>query len=329
MDLSRRSIEDVYSEYVVFSNAGTHPNRMAFCPLHGEVAGTSKPSLCINVETGAWICFAGCGGGGLQQFLLKSGEAEHTVKDKTKNIQISKPRKKKRRAQTEFLPNHILGLFEHCPIELINDGFDEEVLQYHDIGFDINKCRITYPVINKDKKLLAIVGRRNDTTYGKYVPYTEKELRDYGVEVFPKYEKGSVFWREDKYFETLSCRDRTTPVIIVEGFKAALWLVQHGYNNVMALMGTHLTDYHISTLEGLGKKIILCLDGDIPGIKSTIKNGYKLGKTMQVLACHYKRGATQPDDIKDAEELHELVSKPITISKYKKLHKDILENGKR
>lgn len=313
-------IENVYSEYVTFSSVGTHPNRMAFCPLHGEVPGASKPSLCVDVETGSWICFAGCGGGGIKQFLTAVGENKHKVKDKTKHLVATKKKKKKKKEQLEFLPIALLGLFNYKPDELTEEGFDEEVLQYHDIGYDKGKCRITYPVFDREGRLLSVVGRRPTSEFGKYVPYSPKELLALGVEHTPRYRKGNIFWREDKFFQTNSCHDRTKPVILVEGFKAALWLVQAGYNNVMALMGTHLTDEHISTLRDLGKTVILCLDGDKPGIISTVKNCYKLNEHCKVLICKYPGGATQPDDIKDMDLLHEMVSKPVTITKYKKLN---------
>lgn len=326
-----KTIESVYEQYVTFSNAGTHPNRMAFCPLHGEVPGSSKPSLCIDVETGSWICFAGCGGGGIKQFLKQHGETEHTIKDRTKNIKVTK-KKKKKAVQLSYLPKAVLGLFNYCPDELVAAGFEEDVLLYHDIGYDRNKNRITYPVFTREGNLIAVVGRRPTSEFGKYVPYTNTELVHLGVEHPPKYEKGLVFWREDKFFQTNSCHDRTEPVILVEGFKAALWLVQAGYNNVMALMGTHITDAHLQTLQGLGKTVILCLDGDKPGIKSTVNSCYKINEHCKVLACVYPGGATQPDDIKDMALLHEMIRKPVTITKYKKLNSKILKeikNGKR
>lgn len=317
MDHLESDIESIFKQYAAFSTTGTHPNKMAFCPIHGEMPGKSKPSLCVNIETGEWICFAGCGGGGLPQFLSAMGDNKHIIKDKLKDVVPTKKKVKKIVKQQEFLPKAILGLFENLPIELKDDGFDEDVLLYHDIGFDISKNRITYPVFNREQNLLAIVGRREDTQFGKYVPYTEKELLSLGVETIPKYEKGSVFWREDKYFQTNNWQNRQEPIIIVEGFKAALWLVQHGYNNVMALMGTHMTTYHLSTLEGLGKTVILCLDGDKPGLASSVKNGYKLNTALRVLACLYPEGCKQPDDIKDESTLHSMIQKPVNLTRFK------------
>lgn len=321
-------VEDIYKKYVTFTSGGSYPNKMGFCPIHGEIPGKSKPSFCVDMQTGSWICFAGCGGGGIPQFLKVMGETDHNIKDAVKDVKIVKKKKLKRRSQTETIPKKVLGLFDYCPLELIKAGFEEEVLMYHDIGYDNEKCRITYPVFNRLGNLVAVVGRRPNSQFGKYIPYTEKEFKSLGIEEIPKYDKGSVFWREDKFFQTNGCHDRSEPVILVEGFKAALWLVQHGYNNVMALMGTYVTSYHKQVLESLGKTVILCLDGDKPGIISTIKNGYKLNDTLKVLTCQYIGGKTQPDDLTETQ-LHDMLSKPISIQKYKKIKKEIINYERR
>lgn len=315
-----RTLEEVYSDYVIFSGSGNFPDMMAYCPFHGEEPGSSTPSMCINLDTGSWICFAGCGGGGLEQFLSWKGVPKHKIKDNIDNV--IRTRQKKKRKQNGCLNKAVLGILRSCPTSLVESGFDPNVLLEHDIGYDKKLKRITYPVFTRNNDLIAIVGRRTDTTFGKYIPYTEKELKAMGLENTPQYEKGQVFWRENKFFEIDTCQDRKEPVILCEGFKAAMWLYQHGYYNVMALMGTHVTEAHTKTLETLGKTVILCLDGDPPGIKSTLKNGYKLSRTLKVLTCHYKHGATQPDDIKDENELHEMIENPISINKYKKLIKE-------
>ena len=37
------------------------------CPFHGD----SAPSFGVNCEKGTWICYAGCGGGGLKELAAK------------------------------------------------------------------------------------------------------------------------------------------------------------------------------------------------------------------------------------------------------------------
>lgn len=54
-------------------------------------------------------------------------------------------------------------------------------------------------------------------------------------------------------------------VIVVEGVVDALRLVSLGYNNVVAPLGTLLSDFHIRYLSNLSKNFLLMFDGDAAG----------------------------------------------------------------
>ena len=59
-----------------------------------------------------------------------------------------------------------------------------------------------------------------------------------------------------------------------------------GVRNTVALMGTALTKEQISLIKRLSNNIILCLDGDDPGVNATLKNGelfLKEGVEVKVL----------------------------------------------
>ena len=300
---------------------------LAYCPFHGEEPGVSTPSFCVDVETGYWICYAECGGGGIHTFLKEMGENRHTIEDRTKHIKPAKKKKKKAR-QALFLPKALLGLFHHCPKSLLDDGFDMDVLEYHGIGFDLVKQIPTFPVFDKDGNLLTVIGRQhNSSRYGKYMPYTLRDLKRYGIEFVPDFVKINVFWREDKFFLTDDCYTRNVPIIVCEGFKSAMWLVQHGYNNVVALMGTNMTEYHVSLLEKLGKTVILCLDGDGPGIISTIRCANML-RSLVVKSVVYEGGITQTDDLKTPERVTTLIDGAVSIAKFKRLHKSKISEMK-
>lgn len=306
---------DIYQEYVPGLRKGSGHNFMGFCPIHGEEPGKSKPSLSVNIENGLWNCFAGCGGGNLKQFLEQVGEKRSTIDRVAKKFK-SKPRKRSKKRRSEpatELPERLLGLFDWCPTQLLREGFDEKVLLDNDVGYDKKYSRITFPIRNKKGRLVGIVGRRpTGEPGGKYKVYTT-ELSGYGLDV-PSFSKGQHLWRIDKVAQEL--RRTRKPVYIVEGFKAALWFCQSGLTNVVALMGSHMTDAQQHLIESLGPVAIACLDNDDAGRKGTLKLSQKLQAT-RLYVVPLPDGVHQPDDLTE-EELCELCGTPVNISEAKR-----------
>lgn len=208
--------------------------------------------------------------------------------------------------ETVEIPEKLLGVFDYCPRSLLRAGFTEEVLFQHDVGYDRELNRITFPIRAKDGQLVGIVGRRRDLEYGKYKVYTS-ELSKYGLNV-PSFSKTDYLWREDKVFPIL---DRGKDVYVVEGFKAALWFVQSGFDRVVALMGSHMSERQEQKLMSMGRRIILCLDNDDAGKKASLKISHKL--KCRRLIVPLPEGIHQPDDLTE-EELREFCAQPISIS---------------
>jgi DNA primase len=191
------------------------------------------------------------------------------------------------------LPERILGLFESCPEDLVNAGFDEEILWRHDIGWDSEREWITFPIRDLDGQLAGISGRTNDPAM-KYKVYRQ-ELRDMG---FPGYDIANhdYVWRWDQVYPQVYAADGRPTIYVCEGLKAALWMVQHGYENTVALMGTAMSDTQKVFLERLGGTVIWCLDNDKFGRVATRKNGYKLRGVSQFV-MNYPANTKQPDDL--------------------------------
>jgi DNA primase len=57
-------------------------------------------------------------------------------------------------------------------------------------------------------------------------------------------------------------KDGNAYLIITEGFKACLWLLQCGYTNTVALMGSSLSEKQASLLHRLRVRVVLFLDND-------------------------------------------------------------------
>ena len=84
-------------------------------------------------------------------------------------------------------------------------------------------------------------------------------------------------------------------LVIVEGQMDAIRVYSTAFKNVCATMGTALTKDHITLLKRLNAKVILCMDNDSAGEKSTISNGEALvGAGIEVLVVRLA-GAKDPD----------------------------------
>ncbi len=313
---SGTDFETFYRKYVPGLRSGANSNFTGFCPIHGEVPGKSKPSLSVNVETGLWYCFAGCGGGTARKFLEELGEKRSIIDQEVSRLPKTKQRKRAIKTEVTVLPEKLLGVFDYCPTSLIRAGFDEQILFQHDVGYDKELNRITFPIRAKEGHLVGIVGRRRDPEYGKDKVYTS-ELMKYGLSV-PSFRKTDFLWREDKVFPSLS---RGTDVFVVEGFKAALWFAQTGFEHVVALMGSHMSDIQEHKLLSMGQRIFLCLDNDDAGKKASLKISQKLKCRRFIVPL--PDGIHQPDDLTE-DELIDACSTPISISEARRKWQEFL-----
>ena len=104
-----------------------------------------------------------------------------------------------------------------------------------------------------------------------------------------------------------------------------MWVDQAGFPDVLAIMGNHVTDYHITELRNMGKTVVSLLDGNKAGYAGTVRMRHKLKGTNRVLACIYPEGTEQPDDILDYEVLADVINNPVSVSRYKKIMKARLD----
>jgi DNA primase len=61
-------------------------------------------------------------------------------------------------------------------------------------------------------------------------------------------------------------------VVLVEGYMDVMQAWQHGYRNVVAQMGTSLTEAQLRLLQKLSKRFVLALDSDAAGAKATLRS---------------------------------------------------------
>ncbi|MEG2450771.1 MAG: toprim domain-containing protein, partial [Clostridia bacterium] len=152
--------------------------------------------------------------------------------------------------------------------------------------------RIIVPIINNMNDVVAFGGRiyHGEKDVAKYKNSTNTELFDKGKTVY-----GINFVKKDRL--TLAIKD----LILVEGYMDVISLGAAGIRNVVAGMGTALTDGQISEIKKISTTLYVCYDGDGAGHKATIKNIEQLKKAdMDIKVVSLPEGS-DPDDVVKAE----------------------------
>ena len=129
--------------------------------------------------------------------------------------------------------------------------------------------RIIFPVKNLNNSIFAIGGRAlSKTNFAKYINSPETEF----------YKKGNNLYNisEAKKFTT-----KNETIFIVEGYMDVVSLNKFGIENVVANLGTAMTEKQIELVWRFFKNPIICLDGDISGQKAAVRIAERLFPFMK------------------------------------------------
>jgi DNA primase len=288
-------------------------NIMAVCPFHRRPDGSEEqtPSFTMSVTRGLYHCFSCHESGGLAKFLREMGVSRSRIDRDYKHL-LEELEKYRSPPANPFritpiaapLPLGLLGLFDYCPVDLLEDGFDEGLLAKLDIGFDKLHKRITYPLRDKQGQLVGISGRTTTLdNWPRYKLYDE-EYRAWGLPA-RKTNKRSLVWNLHNVYPTVYFNHREV-LVIVEGFKACMRLLQAGIRNTVALLGSYMSREQLWLIESLGAATILVMfDNDDAGWGGRIDVGRALARGhADVRIVEYE--THQPSDL-TTEEVHEAI----------------------
>jgi DNA primase len=289
-------------------------NIMATCPFH-PMGERVTATLTMSLGRGLFYCFSCHERGTMAGFLRKMG-MPFTVIDTNYRFLLEELAKsappKKDRALLNFLsneplPERVLGLFDYCPQDLLDAGFAEKTLADFDIGVDFEHSRITFPLRDTHGTLVGISGRLLDAP--EYVKFRykiyDKEYKKLGFDE-RSLDKRNILWNAHRVFPVAYYGSTRTPVVLVEGFKACMWVYQAGYKNVMALLGSAVTEEQHAILEYLGCEVTLFLDNNKAGKNGTKHYAPILSASMPVKIVEYPDEREQPDAL-TAEEVCECI----------------------
>lgn len=242
-----------------------------------------SPSCFVNAEKQVFLCFS-CGAKGHASKALKWLGINETL-DASSHVPS-----KKVTPSVHFVDDKVLYAWAYEPTEWLAAGFDIDVLSEHEIGFDALNQRITIPVRDRHGHLVAVSGRAVHEEQKPRYKFYKREFRDY---LPPGYraERGKYLWRQHMLPDTIDS------LIVVEGFKGAMWLVQNGFPNVVATMGKGVTEIQEGLLRALRVPIIIMFDGDEAGRKGADALGINLYRSGVSVSYADLDEGLSPDDL--------------------------------
>ncbi len=254
-------------------------NIMALCPFHEN---KDSPSFTMSLSKGLFYCFSCHERGTLMTFLRNVGVSRAAIgvhyKFVLEEVERYRPKAvdplRPTGLQNTELPESLLGLFDKCPIALIEeDGFDEALLQKLDIGFDDKHMRITFPLRDIQGKLVGISGRSVTDDKPKYKVY-DLEYKDFDLPQH-KTHKSHLLWNGHLvYPETFFTNGNY--VVGVEGFKACMRFLEAGVPSTCAILGAFMSNIQRQQIERMASEFYIMLDDNAAGIRGTVIAGLRV-----------------------------------------------------
>ena len=323
-------IVDIISQYVRLKRSGR--NYFGLCPFHNE----KSPSFSVSPDKQIFHCFGCGVGGNVFTFLMKieginfieavqmlaeksqiqlptftnSGDAaKEELKNKVYQVnefaaqyyhqklylpesKIAQEYVKKRKLSNETLKSFRIGFsgkFDELYRQLVKQGFAErEILESGLVNkneqgkfIDRYRNRLMFPICDARGKVIAFGGRVLDDSKPKYINSPENIVYSKGRHLFGL---------------NVAKKGDMKKLLIVEGYMDVISLHQRGITNVVAPLGTALTQQQGWLLRKNTEQIILSFDSDGAGqtaINRSLEILQNMGCDMRVLQME---GAKDPDE---------------------------------
>jgi len=139
--------------------------------------------------------------------------------------------------------------------------------------YDRFRGRIMFPLADDRGRTLGFGARTMGDEKPKYLNSPETPLYHKSEAVFGLHAAKAAAGREDR-------------VYVVEGYTDVLALVQAGVHNVVASMGTALTEQQLKRLARVTRNLYLCFDADAAGLGAmsrALTLGRKMGLSLHVV----------------------------------------------
>lgn len=323
-------IVDIISQYVHLKRSGR--NFFGLCPFHNE----KSPSFSVSPDKQIFHCFGCGAGGNVFTFLMKIEgisfiEAVQTLAERSNialptiqnNVDTAKEELKakvykvnefaanfyhenlykpeskiaqeyikKRKLTNETLKSFQIGFsgkFDELYRALVAQGFGEKemlesgLVNKNERGqyIDRYRNRLMFPICDVRGKVIAFGGRVLNDSKPKYINSPENIVYSKGRNLFGLNvaKKGDI-----------------KKILIVEGYMDVISLHQRGITNVVAALGTAMTQAQGWLLRKHSEQIILSFDSDEAGLSAKMR----ALDILQNMGCDIRilqmEGAKDPDE---------------------------------
>ena len=303
---ARLDIVELVSASVELKKNGR--NFKGLCPFHTE----KTPSFIVNPERQTWRCFGACAtGGDVFNFVMRKegvefGEALHRLADAAGVEVTRRPKEQVDQEEALFRINAAARDIYHDALRssegrtvtdyLYERGIDDRMIDEFKLGYspkgrdylrshlssldanlehavqagllrsgedgsvrDFFFGRLMVPIFDPRGRVAGFGGRSMDGSNPKYI----------NTSATPVFDKQAMLYGMEKAAQHV--RDQET-VVIVEGYMDVIAAHQHGYKNVVASMGTALTERQVSLVRSMAKMVVLALDADAAGQEATLRS---------------------------------------------------------
>lgn len=309
----RRSVNivDVVSDYIPVEQKGR--NYFALCPFHDD----HNPSMSISPDKQIYTCFV-CGAhGNVFNFVMDYEHVSFIDAVKMigrrvgVNIDLPTQYKKPKEKGLEDLYNiyDIANKFYQNNLStkegsdareyLSNRDFKEDVIKEFGIGLSLSNKLSSMLLKKYDKDILIRSGICNESGGNIFDAFTERIMfplwdidgnvvgfsgRIYKTKDSSKYvnsKESDIFKKGKLIYNYHRAKEEVRKkkfVLVVEGFMDVIALYKVGIKNVVAMMGTAVTNEQANLLKRLSTNIFLCFDGDSAGNMATMSCANELTK---------------------------------------------------
>lgn len=311
---SKIDIVDIIGERISLVARGK--NLFGVCPFHDD----SNPSMCVSRDKQIYTCFSCHATGNVFTFIMnydhvdfktalkilgeRVGINTSSIKTIKKTTKYDKLYDAYNLSVKYFQNNLSSSIGKTAKDYLKNRGINEETIKEFEIGLSLeSKDDLTKLLTSKDYdiSLLNKIGLSSDShdiyndrimfplydTYGKTVGFSGRIYKDNGQNKYLNTKETEIFKKGELLYHYHIAKDECrikNAVIVMEGFMDVIRASTIGVKNTVALMGTALTKEQINLLKRLSANIILCLDGDDPGVHATLS----IGKQLQEIGLEPK-----------------------------------------